>query len=111
MEYIKIIKVNKDILKRIDYYLNNEPKDINDEYLHEDETISRTSIFDNDIEMDIKCCGVKFDENSSNKAWTEAVLFKNGSEVACSEIKDNFIGEWEFKYDGNKYITKIVEGD
>ena len=111
MEYIKIIKLNKNILKKINHYLTYEPKDINDEYLHEDETISRTSIFDNDIEMDIKCCGVKFDENSSNKAWTEAVLFKNGSEVACSEVNEFFIGEWEFEYDGNKYITKIVEGE
>jgi len=49
MEYIKIIKINKNILKKINYYLNNEPRDINDEYLHEDETISKTSIFDNII--------------------------------------------------------------
>lgn len=38
-----------------------------------------TAIFGNGIEMDIKLCGVQYEDGGFNKPWTEAVLFKNGT--------------------------------
>ena len=76
--------------------------------LGEDDTISYSVNFGNGMEMDIKCCGVQYEEGRSNLAWTEAVLFKNGSEVCCTEPSDEYTGEWELEYKGNKYIVNVT---
>lgn len=88
-------------------YLTEEPKD-ESECLGEDDTITNTVVFDNGIEMDIKCCGVQFIEGESNLAWTEAVLFDGGAEVCCSEPSDEYLGKWELEYNGDKFIVTII---
>lgn len=96
---------------QISRYLTEEPKSA-DECLGEDESISHTVKFENGYEMDIKCCGVQFDEkNDTNTAWTEAVLFnKDGHEVACSEVEGDYLGEW-YLYDGKDAYVARVEID
>ena len=113
MKFIKVIKIDKKLNDKINFYLNHNPISEDDEYLHEDETIRETAVFSDGTQMDIKCCGVHYDEGAINTAWTEAVLFKmKGSvaeEVACSEVCDNFTGAWELDdRKGNTYVA-IVE--
>lgn len=108
MRYEKTITVNKAAADIIERYLLVEPT-CEEECLSEDETIIYTAVFDNGIEVDIKCCGVQYDENEEfNTAWTEAVMFRGHSEVCFSDPADMFFGEWELEYDGDEYIV-IVE--
>ena len=107
MRYEKTIYVSKKRLETIRKFLEVEPDD-KYECLGEDGFFVETAKFDNGIEMDVKCCGVQYEEGESNTAWTEAVLFKNGSEVCCSEPSDEFEGEWELEYNGDTYIVNIV---
>lgn len=78
------------------------------EYLSEDNTISFTADFGEGMEMDIKVCGVQYQEEEDNSAWTEAVLFKNGSEVSHTDVCDEILGEWICEdHDGNQYVVNV----
>lgn len=101
--HITITKKTADMIIKL---LTIEPK-TEKECFGEDETISYTANFGYGIQMDIKVCGVQYEEGGTNTAWSEAVLFNHGSEVACSEPSDGFMGEWELEYDGKKYITEV----
>ena len=104
----RTVYVKKSFIDMIERYLHKEPKD-SSACLGEDETISVTTKFDNGVEMDIKCCGVQYKEGESNTAWSEAVLFKNGSQVACTEPSDTFDGDWELECaDGDTYIAHVI---
>ena len=107
MKYTKTLKINKAEADLIHHYLTEEPKDW-DECLDEDDTIAYSVKFEDGKEMDIKCCGVQYNEGESNLAWTEAVLFDNGSEICCSEPSDEYLGEWELEEDGNVYAVNVV---
>ena len=106
--YKKTLWLQKDTADRINHYLTVEPKD-ESECLGEDRTITYSFGFEGGYDMDIKCCGVKFHEGESNLAWTEAVLFRHGSEVARTEPSDEFFGEWELEHAGNVFTIDIKE--
>lgn len=72
--------------------------------LTEDDTLVWGASFGNGFEMDIKLCGA-----NEETAWTEAVLFKDGFEVGCTDCMDTILGEWEIDYDDVAYITNVVE--
>jgi hypothetical protein len=109
MKFKKVITVDKATAEQINRYLNIEPT-CADECLGEDIAIINTVKFDNGIEMDIKCCGVQYEEESeSNLAWTEAVLFNNGNEVYYTEPSDEYFGEWICEYNGNEYVVIVAE--
>lgn len=60
--------------------------------------------------MDIKCCGISYEEGGDNTAWTEAVLFKDGCEIAVSDPSDNYFETWTL-YDGDtEYVVEVIEG-
>ena len=63
--------------------------------------------------MDIKCCGVEYREGESNTAWTEAVLFLNGSQVGFTDPSNEFFTEWILDdIGGNVYSVSVIkEGD
>ena len=105
-KYEKTIRIAKSKLDKINKYLTVEPED-EYECLGEEMAIVATVNFGEGMEMDIKCCGVQYQEGESNLAWSEAVLFKNGSEVCCTEPSDEFEGEWELEYDGDKYVVHV----
>ena len=108
MKFKKVITISKEEAEQINKYLHVEPT-CADECLGEDAVIVNTAKFDDGIEMDIKCCGVQYEEQSeSNTAWTEAVLFHNGIQECYTEPSDEYLGEWICEYDGNEYIV-IVE--
>jgi len=110
MEYKKTLVIPQKEAEAINHHLHVEPT-CADECLGEDITISNTVIFENGIEMDIKCCGVQYEEeNESNTAWTEAVLFfENGSEICCSEPSDEYFGEWILEDEEDVYIVIVKE--
>lgn len=82
-----------------------------DEWLGSDTLHCESIIFNNGYMMDVKICGVdRYEEGGCNTAWTEAVLFDpEGREVACTEVCEDFFGEWQIEYDGNEYIVTIKE--
>lgn len=93
---------------KIRYLLTHAPKDSTD-CMGEDETVSFMVSFDGGYEMDIKLCGVQYDDSpdACNLPYTEAVLFQNGAEVCCTEPSDEFFGLWELE-DGNMKFTVFV---
>ena len=72
-----------------------------------DETISENVRFSDDIEIDIKiviCEGTE-------KPYTEAVIFKDGSEISCSCPEDYFLGDWVLEYLDDTYVITIIVAD
>lgn len=66
--------------------------------------------FDNGYCMDIKVCGVQYDEtNDCNLAWTEGILFNpKGGEEWCTEPSEEFLGKWELETDTDTYVVNII---
>lgn len=109
MRYEKVIVINKEEATQINKHLCEEPT-CEDECLGEDIAIVNTATFNNGIQIDIKCCGVQYDEEAeSNVAWTEAVMFKNGREICCTEPSDDYFGEWLFEYENDEYVVIVKE--
>lgn len=106
MKFKRTILIDNNLSEHINNYLTVEPKN-ESECLGENTTITHTVLFSDDTEMDIKCCGVKYKENESNLAWTEAVLVKNGSVVAFTDPQDEYFGLWEIEYDNHTYIVDV----
>ena len=79
-------------------------KCLNKIVLTENDTLVWSASFGNGFEMDIKLCGA-----DEEVAWTEAVLFKDGCELACTDCMDTILGEWEIDYDDVAYITYVTE--
>lgn len=109
------LTLSKEIAEKLDKWLS-EPEnedDYNNNYLSEDDTFCTTAFFENGYQMDVKCCGVQYEEGTSNACWTEAVLFNsNGSEMGCSEPSDEYLGEWTIEdFNGNIYKTIVVKDD
>lgn len=107
MRYEKTLLIALSMADIIARYLTVEPKD-ESECFGEDSVITNTVVFDNGVQMDIKCCGVQYVEGESNLAWTEAVLFENGAQLCFTEPSDEYLGEWEIEYDGDEYVAKVV---
>lgn len=99
MKYEEELRIHLNDAKNIANFLNACGPD---DYQGEDNTITNTVKFQDGLKMDIKCCGC--DEESS---WTEAVLFKDGKEVACSEVEEAYLGEWVLEYGGNEYTANV----
>lgn len=111
MEYREILEIDKSISKQIHHLLNDEPK-TEAECFGENETISNTVTFKNGWQMDIKCCGVKFEEDSVNTAWTEAILYDDKKQQkGITEPFDEYLGEWAIgDYDNDdEYIVIVKE--
>lgn len=105
--YRRNIELTAEETKYVRTILTTQPSE-EGECFGETEIFSKTAVFDDGIEMDIKMCGVKYREGESNLPWVEAVLFKNGSELCCSEPADDMFDEWELEYDGVKYCTMVI---
>ena len=102
------VTVDRNTAEVINKAMNWETGDSMDSRFGEDDQFACTADFGGGVEMDIKCCGVQYEEGGFNNAWAEAVLFDNGCEVAVSDIDDDFFGEWELEYNGTTYVTEVV---
>lgn len=108
MKYEKNLFIKGSEMDRINQLLHEEPKSASD-CMGEDETIIYTVDFPNDMSVDVKVCGVQFEEGSDNLPWTEAVLFKAGYEISCTEPAEEIKGEW-ILYDGeDEYVVNVQE--
>ena len=109
MKYTQTIKVSKKAFEVINHYLTIQPKteeDAQPEY----DTIVYSASFPDGKSIDVKCCGVQFEDGGENTSWTEAVLFdKDGCEISCTDVCEEFLGKWELE-DGesNTYIADVV---
>lgn len=101
------IIISKEEMERLRRYLEHEPAS-EKECLSEDETVTYTADFGNGMEMDVKVCGVQYIEGGNNTAWSEAVLFENGSEVCCTEPDEALEGEWRLIYEGTEYVADVM---
>ena len=99
---MKTLRIPREEARHIQYLLTHKPKD-ESECMGEEETVVYTVNFGNSYEMDIKLCGVQYEEGGYNLPWTEAVLFHNASEVACSEPDDEFFGHWTLEHQGTEF--------
>ena len=106
------IEVDEATVERLNYWLTDN-SDTSDR-LNEDDTFIKTAKFEDGMEMDIKCCGVQFDDiydnPASNTAWTEAVLFyDSGQEVCHTDVCDEYLGDWEIEWGGAVYRVHVVQ--
>lgn len=96
-EGFMISRAESDVIEGYLYATSEE------QYQGEDNTITKSVIFPDGMSMDIKCCGCQ-----DWRSWTEAVLFdRNGNEVACTDVCDEFVGPWELKHNGILYTTIV----
>lgn len=93
-------------LRYLERLLAKEPMGQED-CLLENETVTYTASFGSGMEMDVKVCGVHYREGESNRAWSEAVLFEYGKEVAFTGPGDYIRGRWSIPYKGVEYTTLI----
>lgn len=73
-----------------------------------DSTMSFTADFGNGIEMNVKLCGVDYETGGDNRPWTEAVLFRNGSEIAHTDPDDRFFVIWGIESDDTRYRAVVI---
>lgn len=107
MKYEETLFISKAENRQINRYLKNNATREEDNF-NESDSFRITAKFQDGLEMDIKMCGVQFEKNgTSNIPWTEAVLFKGSGQVACTDVEDEFTGNWELEYEGNTYITHV----
>lgn len=66
-----------------------------------------TTRYENGLELDAKICT----SNDGDPLWTEAVLFQNGREVACSEIGGSLDEELCVEYENNTYTVRFTKSN
>lgn len=99
-EYRVPLRITKDEARQINAWLEN------DVHQDEDDIFSRTAVFPDGRQMDIKCCGTQDPEQSS---WAEAVLFEpNGQEICYTEPAFEYTGAWKLTKDGVSYIVDVI---
>lgn len=109
MRFEQKYELNEAQHKRILELLTKEPS-CEEECMNEDEILFYTVSFGNKMEMDIKICGVAYEEGGDNLPWMEAVLFEDGHEVGCTDVSDeqDILGEWLIEYNGDEYVGIVT---
>lgn len=113
-DYIKPVKyreiiITEDIASKIKRLLETQPT-CESECFGEDEKITYSARFDDGYEIDVQLCGVQYEEsNNDNTPWTQAVLYKNGSEICFTEPSDEFFGKWVLETDDATYIVNVID--
>ena len=105
LNYCEGVEISKAESITIDGYLCARSVE---QYQGEDNTITKSLIFPDGMQMDVKCCGSK-----DAPSWTEGVLFdRRGNEVAHTDVFDEFEGKWELVHEGILYTMIIkMEGE
>lgn len=111
MTYHSSIIIKPDVAECIRHYLDEEPKNESEALI--DDVITYSTAYPTGYEMDVYCCGVGyFDEEETNTAWAQAVLFdRYGDEVAneVAEWSSEFFDDWTLEGpDGNQYVAHIL---
>lgn len=103
------IMLNEQETRLVERLLSEEPS-CRENCFGEDDAFSKTATFADGTMMDVKVCGVEYDEDAeTNLPWTEAVLFnERGSETACSEPSEDYFGEWILEREGILYSATVI---
>ena len=96
MNHYSEIRLNEDIAGKFEKAM------MTNSAVWPEKVMSLSTVFENGIEMDIKLCAANY-----GKFWTEAVLFEDGCEIACSEPRRTFFGEWKVKKANDMYIARV----
>ena len=56
--------------------------------------------FGDGIEADIKIC-------NGDTPFVDPVIFQNGQEIQCLEVRDKLVGAYIFEFDGEQYKVKV----
>lgn len=98
------IRIDRNVLERLNKLLALDSVNPNDHgYAKYALVHIWTASFTDGKEVDIKM------NSSEDDFWTEGVLFDDdGSELCCSDVSDSLEGEWEFEYNGNKYVVNVI---
>lgn len=99
-DHKQILIIPGDVAAKIQQYLE---ADSAEEYQSEDEPISYTAWFKNDIRMEVMCYG-----NQNEHSWAQAILFSHGCEVCCSAANDMFFKTWSLTYNGITYEVETI---
>lgn len=67
-----------------------------------------TARFHGHTEMDVKLCRENIADADYNPLWTEAVLIRNGREVASSYPDDTLLKTWSLSYGKKTYILHVI---
>lgn len=108
MRYAKNIYLEREQIDYAKELCRHNPLDEDECFSSKEAPLTYTADFPNGYSVDVKVCGVDFEEGSDNTAWTEAVLFKNGCEVACTEPCDSIDGPWELSDGDKKFIVNVL---
>lgn len=103
------LQLDTETVEYLEHLCQYEPQSLDECFTDREPSINFTVKFPNDYQMDIKCCGVDYEEGGSNTAWTEAVLFnENGCEVGFTEPEDSILGEFWIERDNINYTVEVV---
>lgn len=110
--YEKTVAISKHLAEHIRHILEDEPSCESECFGSKEPAITVTARFDDGNEVDIKCCGVDYEEGGYNTGWTEAVLFDgNGYELGFTDPEDYFVGDWEIESENNEYVVHVTVED
>lgn len=91
--YFSTLTLESHTFTHLQTLLHTEPSCKSDCF-GENEKITYTVRFPDDVEMDLEICGVQYQEGESNLPWTQAVLFLHGCELTFTEPEGDFCGKW-----------------
>lgn len=107
--YEQTITITKELAEAIRHILEDEPANEDECFGSKEPAITVTARFEDGKEMDVKCCGVDYEESGYNTGWTEAVLFdENGCELGCTDVEDEFLGDWELEHGDDEYVIHVI---
>lgn len=106
------VEITAQMAEGIRHILEDEPTCYEDCFGSKEPAISVTATFDDGCMVDVKCCGVDYEEGGYNTGWTEAVLFDaSGCELTFTDVEDFFVGDWVIEHDDAEYIVHVVVED
>lgn len=109
MRYEKELLITPKEMDQVNKLLHNVPANAS-ECMGEAETRIYTACFQNGMSADVKVCGVRFEEESDNLPWTEAVLYNGSCEISRTDPGEEIEGEWTL-YDGeDEYVVNVKAG-
>lgn len=97
------IPLNEDVM--YEEILCMDGWEVNAKYgLQLDDMITKTADFGNGYEMAVNIV-ISYENDNP---YSEAVLFQNGKEVACTEGRNyEFAGKWSLEYNGDTFVVNI----
>lgn len=107
MKREKTFKIAETTLDFLNRALNWKEGDSPTYRFNEDDGWVGTVVFDKKYEVDIKVCGVQYLGEGNDSAYSEVVLFRNGSEVCCSDVGDTVLGTWELSDGDTEFVVHV----